>query len=271
MDLNFIKNIIKQILNEQFDSPEGKEKWGDISQDDLKGFANLEPFKNKFEYGAYMGKDSAILNQHLYDAASGEYDSIGFVEGIYRVLTKEIPGLKTFIVNTQHFQSKTHYLNLKKTVPIYGQNLSDEFSAQANIWVTYNTKDDDILDYQEDRLNLLVTTNVTTTRTSVSLADMPDKDKEGPAFKDVAIKMSGEEIDWKSAESQESLNNLMDRLSNLLYGSPDKEDEHFYSKLKISKNNLTVDELVNTIPQIEKNLKFFDNYVQRKYEVSIFK
>jgi len=259
---------------EQFDSPEDREKFkNSFSKADLAKMVDLKDYQNKFSYGNYRGKDSADLNQKITDVMYGDFDAIGFTEMAYKIIIKEIPQLKSFIINDEHFESKTHYLNLQKEIPLHDKNLDDEYSVKVNIWLAYNTKDDDILDYKENTFHFLFTPSIVVTRTSIGLHNLPDTDKKGPAFGDMKTckNCSGEEeINWDDVDNDKALDNLMGRLNKILGGRPDKEDEHFYNKLKIKIDNITIQDLPSILPELKKNLFFFNKYVSNKYGVSIF-
>jgi hypothetical protein len=254
-----------KLVKENFDSQEAKEKFGKIfSKDDLAKMADLKPYKNKFSYGAYHGEDSSNLNVLLNQAEFGEFDEIGFIETAYDILINKIPALKSFKVNDQHFESKTHFLNLQKEIPIKDESLDDDYSVKVNIWLTYITKNDRDLNYKKHTLKFLFSPNITVSRTSIGMGELGKIGKKDPLMDG-----SLDKIDWENIDNDKELDNVMDKIQKALYGTIDDEDKYFRKKLEISKKNLSVQGFVKLIPQLEENLKFFANYVKKKYNVSI--
>lgn len=246
---------------EQFDDPELKKRVGHIfTKKELADLAKNEPYKNKFQTGAYHGRDSAELNKKISQATTTykDKDAIGLTEIAYRLLTDEIPGIKKYKVNDLG-TNNVHALHLKNTVKLPGEKLDDDYSAKVDIWITYYPEEDDILEYEKDKFKFLMAPKITTSRVGVGLHELPAIDKGEEGMKDLE----------NALESEENFDKFMSRLSKVLGGSPDKEDEYFNKKSYMSVRNITLDEFLELIPEIENKLRFFNKYVQNKYGVTV--
>lgn len=237
---------------EQYDSEELRGKIGDtFNKDALKDLVKLEPYKNKFNYGSYHGKDSGYLNDLIYNAMHGKIDTTGMIEEIYKLLLKEIPEFRTYKIEKEHFEDNNFFLNLKKEIPIKKSKLDDEYSIKINLWIKYHTKNDDIFSYEEDKILVLFVPDITVTRTSY------------PLYK------NDKNNDLGEIESDNGMDNFINKLQKKLYGKPDKEDMEFIKKFEINKDNLTLGNFLKLLPTIKNNLKDFSHYVNYKYDILI--
>lgn len=132
---------------EQFDSPDLKGKFKNV-EGELKDLANPKEFKNKFKYNFYNGENSYILNQALFDAEMGHYNTYGLLEQIYNVLIQEIPDIEKLEIE-DHFYDKNQKLSLGKKV-----ELDDGRNVIIELVVNFNVKDDEIFEYKKDTINL---------------------------------------------------------------------------------------------------------------------
>jgi len=225
-----------------------------MSNNALKNFVKLKDH-NRFEYGRYDGKGSLELNNKIANALFPEdFDAYAAAEIAYKIIINYIPELKSFKLNTDHFQSKTHYLNLRKELPIKEKKLNDEYSVKIDLWITYFVKDDEIMDEKTNSFKLLFSPKITTSRTSVNPFNVSSDE-----FEEIGDINNNEEVE-----------NLMGKLSNLLDGTPDNEDKKYNENLKISSSNLSIEDIKQILPEIKKNLNLFNSYIKYKYEISLF-
>jgi hypothetical protein len=238
---------------ENFDTQEDKERYSKFfSKQELDKMTDLKDYENNFRYGAYHGKDSVDLNDKIHNAMYPEnFDAIGAKEIMYKIMLKEIPQLKTFKVNENHFQSKVHYLNLQKEVHI-NKKLDDDYSIKINLWLTYIAKEDELMDYRENTFKFLFTPNITVTRTSIGLHEL---DKNEDILKNI--------------DNDKELNKFMNTLSKKLYGSPDKDDSLINKNLSISIDNISIEDFKEILILVKQNLEIFNKYIKRKYGISI--
>jgi len=233
---------------EYFDTEELK---GKGLPPDFKKMVELEPYKNKFEYGLYAG-NSFDLNNAINHIEHNRYDRHGILEYLYKILIKEIPEVKTFVLN-EYNTYEYEVLNFRKNKIIVFPGLDDDYSTKIEFSIKVHMLDDEILEYEKDKFKLFFSPSITTTRISANMADLGGI-KSTKRF-DGSVEISDEECD-----------NVLKKLDKLLYGKPDKEDAYFSKVFKISENNLTVEELVKLIPKIKENLYKFKNYIKNKYE-----
>jgi len=273
-----------KFIFEQFDNPETKEKFKNIfSKSDLADLAKLKPHQNKFSYGGYHGKDSADLNKVINQRATSwgakELDTQAIAEVAYRLLTKDMPFLKDWKLKEGSAENPAHYLNVQKEVPIPDpeDKLDRPWQAEVNIWVVYFAKPDEIMEEDEGKLKVLVSMQIRSQEKGGLLWDIGKNSKKWgnkkTEFKPTKKKggcAEGEcEIDFNDAENEKQMDDLMDKLQDMMYGQPDKQDEKISKDLKIYERNITLEEFNDLLPKIEKNLKNFNNFLKYKYEISI--
>ncbi len=270
---------------EQFDDPDLQKRVSKhFPKDVLKDLVKNEPHKTRYETGSYHGKDSGDLNNLVNQAMTkrGKYvetDAQGTNEVIYRLLTKEIPFLKDWKVKAGGSigDNPVHHLNIQKEIPIPDPNdeLDRPFQAEANIWVTFFAVDDEILEEDEGKLKLLLSLQVRGQEKGGLMWDIGKDSKKWRAretkFKPKKGECDGEDcgVDFEEAHNEEELDNLMNKMQDIMYGQPDEQDTKISKEVAISERNISLEELNEIIPEIKTSIEYYNNFLKAKYDIAL--
>lgn len=245
-------------------------------------YYNTEFFiKNNLDIKDLYDKD------FLYNLSdTDDFDVNEFVaDYLYQELIKAVPEFKDF----QFSKTEDVWTNLREgKIGMHLQNLKKlsgtRFNAESELWLYYHLKSNQIFDYKKGKIYVLFIAGLRPTKKSFSLMPEPgnsEKDNDArqsenemdndarQAFGDMVKsrdsackgKSCGEEFD------DNKFDGFLKKLSDVLSGHPDKEDEALYYKLKIKHNNLSFPTFFKTLPKIQKNLVFFKRYLKSKYNL----
>lgn len=249
-------------INEQYDSPEYKKF--DFSKDDMRQMAFAEPYEkgksaNLFKHGLYHGKGSGELNNLVSQATlyNKDYNAIGVMENLYRILVKFIPAFKQFEIITFVDSPITH-LHLQKEIILKDEVSGEENRVSIDLWIVYHIKGDKIFNYKKDKIKILFSPSISNTKKSYNAKalDMIDFDKKIPSFSAENYEITDKDID-----------KLMDNLKKSLHGGADNLDLQILKSIRIDHTNLTFNSFVKLIPKLKTNLDKFTTYLHHRYDV----
>lgn len=229
-------------INENYDSPDAAKL--NLSDDEIRNMTHIEPYKNQFDSNFFDGQNARELHDLIHKVKYNEDSVNAAVEYIYRYLIQEIPFFEEFEKNVG-FDSELFKLNLSYEDEIK-KDLDDQYSVRIEFHIKYHKTNDDIMDYEKDRVNIWMFPNIKTSRKSLDLAN--DKD----------INLDPNNLDG-----------AIDIIQKKLYGTPDKQDELLNKQFKYMKDNIHINDFDKCIPEIKKKIKDFANYVYAKYDVKI--
>lgn len=236
---------------EYYDS-EIEQEFTNLSKKDIEQMAYPDDIKGMFRYGLYAGSNSVYLNDIINDvmrSSSNTKDTFAIMDESYRILVNKIPILRTFEKNKEHFEDNASYLNLKKSVDIIVKNT--EYVAECSIYVVYHKKDDDLMEYQKDKLKFGFFVGIKPKKKSISLYDT-----------DI--------IGALDSGDDENFDNALSKLGKMMYGSPDKEDSTFTDSLTIMENNIELKDLHQIGNRVKDHLMKFNMYITDKYKITLY-
>ncbi len=240
--LNHLKRF-----NELYDSPDAKKL--KVSPEELKKMVAMD-FEHGHEPGKWVGKNSADLNVGMHDYKYGKFDRYGILDELHKNITQAIPEIKDkFKLNTDDIDSEEKF-SYNMEIPLDYPGLDDDYSIKMNLYIGYNFKDDEIFEEElEGTINLLFSTQIITTRTSIGAEGLGGFNKD--------------------ADEDKEIDRAHKSLQKALYGTPDDEDKRVSSSYEISENGLSLNKFKSILPKVRENLHEFVKYVDYKYGIKI--